>query len=361
MEIERKRAFIIRVVYFGLMAALAALAVKYAMPLLGPFVLAAAIAYLLRSPTKFLMRKTGLPTKPVAMAVVLLFYSTVGLLIVLLSIRLYALVRALFAYAPHLYSEHLEPALTDIFVRFENFVYRTDTNLFALIQGFDDDFMSWLGGSISSLSGRVVGMASSLAAAIPGMFIELVLMIVATFFIAADYDILRGFLLRQMSPKGAKLFFQIKTYVVGTLFVCIYSYFIIATMTFVELSIAFSVLGLKHPILIAAAIAVFDIMPVVGTGGILGPWSLICLFQGKFSLALGLLVTYVVITAVRNTVEPKIVGGQLGLHPVVTLSSMFAGGQLFGAIGLFGFPILLSLLRYLNENGSIHIFKNENE
>ena len=51
------------------------------------------------------------------------------------------------------------------------------------------------------------------------------------------------------------------------------------------------------------------------------------------------------------------VGSQLGLHPVVTLCSMFVGAQLLGAVGMFGFPILLSLLRYLNDHEVIHIFK----
>ena len=51
-------------------------------------------------------------------------------------------------------------------------------------------------------------------------------------------------------------------------------------------------------------------------------------------------------------------GTQIGLHPIVTLSSMFVGTQLFGVIGLFGFPIVLSLLRYLNEKGMIHLFHN---
>jgi predicted PurR-regulated permease PerM len=68
-------------------------------------------------------------------------------------------------------------------------------------------------------------------------------------------------------------------------------------------------------------------------------------------------VVYIIVTVVRNIIEPKIVGGQLGLHPVVTLCSMFVGVQLLGAIGLFGFPIGLSLLRYLNDHGVIKVLK----
>lgn len=87
------------------------------------------------------------------------------------------------------------------------------------------------------------------------------------------------------------------------------------------------------------------------------PWVVISAFCGDFTLALGLLLVYVAITVIRNIIEPKIVGSQIGLHPVVTLCSMFIGVQLFGVIGLFGFPIGLSLLRYLNENQTIHLYK----
>ena len=72
-------------------------------------------------------------------------------------------------------------------------------------------------------------------------------------------------------------------------------------------------------------------------------------------------MVYLVITVVRNIIEPKIVGSQIGLHPVVTLVSMFVGAQLLGVLGLFGFPIGLSLLRYLNETGSIRLFKTAGE
>ena len=87
------------------------------------------------------------------------------------------------------------------------------------------------------------------------------------------------------------------------------------------------------------------------------PWTVLTAITGDYRMAVGLLLIYLVITVIRNIVEPKIVGSQLGLHPVVTLVSMFVGVQFFGVIGLFGFPILLSLLRHLDENGVIHIFK----
>lgn len=74
-------------------------------------------------------------------------------------------------------------------------------------------------------------------------------------------------------------------------------------------------------------------------------------------MAIGLLCVYLVVTVIRNILEPKIVGSQVGLHPLVTLMSMFVGAQILGVFGLFGLPITLSLLKNLNDKGTIHIFK----
>lgn len=359
METERKRAFIIQVVYLAIVAAFFAAAVKFGLPLLAPFVLGFVIAYLLRWPTGYVCRKFRLSHKPVALLMVLLFYCTVGLLIALMAIRAYAGVRDLVLMIPQLYGTHVEPVMAELFVKFENFAYRMDESLFGVIQSIGDQFMQSMGSFISSISTKAVGAASSLATSIPALFIKIVLMIISTFFIAADYDVLMGFCARQMGEKSTALFIQIRRYVVGTLFVCIGSYAIIATLTFIELSIGLSIMKINHAVLIAFFIAIFDILPVVGTGGIMVPWAVITFLRGNFSLGIGLLVLYVAITVIRNVVEPKIVGGQLGLHPVVTLASMFAGVQLFGVVGLFGFPIGLSLLRYLNDNGSIQIFKED--
>lgn len=79
------------------------------------------------------------------------------------------------------------------------------------------------------------------------------------------------------------------------------------------------------------------------------PWACVAAVQGEAHLAIGLLVLYLVITVIRNILEPKIVGKQLGLHPLVTLISMFIGAKFFGMIGLFGFPIGLSLVGYLKQ------------
>ena len=126
-------------------------------------------------------------------------------------------------------------------------------------------------------------------------------------------------------------------------------------ITFGELTLGLLIIGVRRPLLIAALIAIFDVFPVVGAGTILMPWSIISLIQGKGLQALGLAILYVVILVVRQFLEPKVVGKQVGLPPLVTLLCMFAGTSLFGVWGLFGLPIGAAILVNLNNDPNVPI------
>ena len=81
------------------------------------------------------------------------------------------------------------------------------------------------------------------------------------------------------------------------------------------------------------------------------------LILGNFPLGIGLLILYAIITVVRQMLEQRGVGKQIGLYPLVTLVCMFVGTHLFGFIGLFGLPIIATVLVQLNQSGDIHLFK----
>ena len=353
MNLEKKRSFIINILYYGLMVLIVFVLLKYALPLLAPFVIGFVIAYLLKRPIRFVSVKLKL----VAIIMVLVFYCTIGLLLVLLSIKAFTAAGDFLQRVPSFYTWRVEPMLMNIFDGIEQSVLSMDESLVASLEDLWSNFVNSLGQIVSTLSGSAITVLSGLAGSLPGLFVKLLLMIISTFFIAVDYDRIASFFVRQLSENAQTIFWEIKEYVTGTLFVCIRSYAIIMSITFVELSIGLSIIGVDNAIVIALLIAIFDILPVLGTGGIMIPWAVITAIQGDYSMAIALFAVYIVVTIIRNIIEPKIVGSQLGLHPVATLASLFVGAQLFGAVGLFGFPIGLSLLRYLNEQGTLKIFK----
>lgn len=359
MEIEKRRKFIINFMYFAIIIAIAWAVLEWGMSLIMPFIIAFVISWLLQRPIRFLAGKLHIHKKLIAILLVLIFYCTIGLLISILIIKSFSAIGDLISTLPSLYSAHINPLIENIYDSLESSFIRLDPQLMNALDNLLQESAASLGEIVSGLSVTIASAVSGVASSLPGTLIRLLLMIISTFFISMDYDRLMDFMLRQLNGRTRELFFQIKSYIIGTLFVCIRSYALIMCITFVELSIGLHILRIENAFLIALIIAVFDILPVLGTGGIMIPWALISFIQGNYSLAVGLALVYVIITVIRNIIEPKIVGGNIGLHPVVTLISLFVGAQLFGVVGLFGFPIFLSLLVNLNKNGTIHLFKME--
>ena len=72
---------------------------------------------------------------------------------------------------------------------------------------------------------------------------------------------------------------------------------------------------------------------------VLLPWSLFSFAIGESGFALGLLIIYVIVTAVRKIAEPKVLGDGLGVHPLLSLAFMTVCGMLFGFIGLLLSPL----------------------
>lgn len=111
-------------------------------------------------------------------------------------------------------------------------------------------------------------------------------------------------------------------------------------VTFGILLIGFSLLRIRHPLAWAAGTAAVDAFPVLGTGTLLLPWSILSLLQGDTARGVGLLGIYVTVSLVRSALEPRLLGRQLGLDPLVTLMALYAGFQLWGIGGMLLAPLI---------------------
>ena len=360
MELEKKRAFIIHFLYCFICIGLIYCALQYVLPLVAPFLLAFLLASLIHRPAAFLSQKWNVHYKLVSLVLLTIFYGCIGLLLSYLGMRLTLWLTNFFEALPVIYTNSISPVLSSIFTAAEDLILRMDDfSLFQRLEALELQFLQSGSAMISDMSLLAVERITFFAASLPASLIKVLLMVISSYFIVADYECIIKFCLRQLNSKTQDIFHQVKSYVVNTLFVCIRSYFLIMTITFFELMLGLWILNVERFVLIALLISIFDIFPVLGVGGVLVPWGILSILQSHYSLALGLFILYAVIIVIRNILEPRIVGKQIGLHPVVTLTSMFAGAQLFGILGLFGFPIGLSLLRYLNTSGVIHIFKEK--
>ena len=95
----------------------------------------------------------------------------------------------------------------------------------------------------------------------------------------------------------------------------------------------------------AFLVSIIDILPILGTGIVLVPSSIVLLLARNYYFGFGILIIYAVILLVRQIAEPKIVGKSIGLSPLVTLVSMYAGFKLFGFFGMIIGPAMALIIK----------------
>lgn len=357
MDINKKKEFIIKTMYLLIIGAILYISVKYVLAWFLPFVIGFGIAFILNPIIKIITNKFKLQRGLVAFLVILIFHTTIGVVLTLLIMKIFVSLKQVFIQLPSTYTNIIEPMILSISVNIENIIAKLDPALIEAIRSLIVSFTESLGSIISSVSTGFVSLISSTVSIVPTFFIALIFSVISSFFFAISYIDITSFILRQLSPKTKNMIFDIKEYVVGTLFKFMKAYLIIITITFIELSIGLTILKVPNSISIALIISCVDILPVLGTGGIVIPWVIIEALQGKIAFAIGLLILYVIITIIRNIIEPKIVGEQIGLNPLIVLMSIFIGLKLFGFIGLFVLPIGITILVNLNKEGKINVFK----
>ena len=354
--VERMRAFIIKFLYFAIWAGIVYCLLKYAMPLFMPFVVAFVIAFMLKPLINLLAAKTPLGRRSAAIILLVVLYAGLGTLLTFVSIRIVVWLGGWFSDLPVLYSGAIEPAVGQVGRAFEALFAGLGPDVRSFLDLASENLSSAVSSLVSGISSSAIDLVAGVAGRVPWIVAGTLICIIASFFFVVDYYNITSFLVRQLPQRGRHLLFVIKDYVVGTLFRFGRAYLLLMTLTFVEVSAGLLILRVPSAFLIALVTAVVDIVPVLGTGTIMIPWALYSLITGNYFLGIGLAVLYVVITIVRQTLEPRVVGAQIGLYPLLTLICMFIGAQLFGFWGLFGFPITLVVLVHLNHIGEINLF-----
>jgi sporulation integral membrane protein YtvI len=355
MNLEKQKAFIIHCVFIFLLLILVYAGIKYVLPLLMPFIIGIIIAMAFRNPIDKLAKKIHIHRTLASILVLLVFYTLIGIIMSLIGAKVVGSISTLFNNLPSLYKGSFLPALQNV----------TDglADKFPAIKSYLDDFMNNIDQSafsfISDTSSKVVGVVTKIAGQVPTLLIKFIFTIVASFFFTIDYYKISQFIMNQFKGGRKDIIVKLKENVIGSLGKFLKAYSMIISITFVELSIGFWILGVPNPFLIGLVVAIVDIMPILGTGTILIPWSVISLIMGNTTMGIGMLVLYIFITVVRQILEPKIVGQQIGLHPIVTLMLMYVGAQLMGILGLLILPIMTTILVKLNKDGNIHIFRTK--
>lgn len=356
-ETERRRKFILNVLYWFVVAAAIYVMCRWLLGLIWPFLLAFLFAWLLQSPICFMTAKRHMRYGLSVALCLTVFFVVLGGIVAALTASLISGIQELVHNLPDL-CDLIEPILSTLSQWLETAVARIDPTASSLLTERLPDMLFSVESKMANVPVQAVAEASARAAKFPGQLLSMIICVIATIFITVDFSRITAFLLRQMPQRMRRMTMQAKNCAVQVLRSYCRSYGIILCITFAELAVGLLFLRQRHAILIALAVAILDIFPVLGTGLVLVPWGAVTLLVGSTAKGIGLLSLWLIILVVRQIIEPRILGHQVGLHPVVTLIAMFFGARLFGPVGLLLLPILCAVLKSLDDAGVIHLIRH---
>lgn len=354
-EYERRKRFIINCLYISLIVLILWLVGRYLAVWIFPFLLAFLLAMLVQPAVAFLHNRLHMKRRAAGVFCILLLSAFLLTLLTLSITKIVQELLGLLKMLPALItslSNALEGLSGSITGWLDGLPKGLANRMIDGLTGFEDQLVKF-----SSISSGVFSFALNVLTRVPGLLISLIITVVAACFISMDYLEIRSFILRQLPEKYQGWAIDLKRFFFVTIGKLIRAYTCIIMITFAELAIGLWLIGVKYAVLIAAIIALIDILPVFGTGTVMLPWAVIGMLAGNVRQGLCLLLLYGVITVVRNIIEPKLVAGNLGLHPLATLMVMIIGANVMGVSGVLLFPLGLILLKHLQDTGKIRLWK----
>lgn len=348
---EKRRAFVISFIYFALLAGIVLFLLKNFLPMFAPFLIGFLLASLLSPLIRLISSKWKLRRSLAAVSILLICYFVIFLIIWFFGSHFVNFVQEQAGKLPDYYNRILEPEL----VMLSDKILASFPDSREMVESLLSSLENSMQAGIMEISGVIIGLGASWIVGFPAFLIQLIFTVISSFFFTLDYDVIIEFILRQFKPERRAMIVEIVTSAKTVIWKILRVYALLMTITFLELFIGFSILKIPMASLLAFLVAVVDILPVLGTGTVLIPWGLVLLILGNTYLGIGILLLYLIITVVRQTLEPKIIGSQVGLHPIVTLLCIFAGAQLIGVIGIFAFPVIATIIKKMNDEGTIHV------
>lgn len=217
--------------------------------------------------------------------------------------------------------------------------YQSVSHLFSFLpQEMETSFeqiMNSVGAYIGDfLQGFAASAGGAVARTIPEVFVNTIVLLLSSYLFLAEHDRIL-FVFRRYAPEPALKYMNylkrdLRTVIGGYFMAQFKIMFVVALI----LLIGFLILGIHYSFFLAVAIAVLDFLPMFGTGTALIPWALVKLFTGEYVYAFGLAIIYVVSQAVRQVIQPKIVGDSMGLPPLTTLFFLYIGFKVRGIAGM---------------------------
>ncbi len=313
-------------------------ALGYGLPLLLPFLVGLAVALVAEPLTRLLARR--LP-RPLSSGIAISFVYG------LVCLGLWFLGRTALLELSRLTEQlpQLAQGAQQTVEKAERWLYRLAEDAPLSLRTQMEDSIGQLLSNSTALAqdaaGKILSAASRMILKLPDTLVFLVTAVTSGFLISTRLPKLKPWLRQKLPEKWRVRALQVLSNLKKNLGGWLRAQAKLMAMTFGVLTAGFLVLRLGRPLLLAALIALVDALPMLGTGTVLIPWALISLMKGEQALAIGLGALYAVVTLLRSALEPRLIGRQLGLSPLVTLGALYVGYRLWGILGMILAPILV--------------------
>lgn len=362
--LEKRRSFIINFLYFAIIVGLYFFTVRYAMAYIFPFVIAVALAVFLQKPVRKISEKLHLKAHG-AVSIILVLLIVVAILgavagiVIVISNEF----RDFFNYL----TSHFD-SVDDIIVTAREFVLglvaklpgKLSQTVSVSVNNFFNNVSSGDTGSIDfSMLTTPLSGAWSVVKSIPSFVLAIIVTVISCVFVTAEYGEIRDMILGMCTEEKGRRLVTAKSTVTKGVGKLIKAYSTIMFITFLEVFLGLNLMKLigvydgGYIAIIALVTCVVDIIPVLGTGTVVIPWSIYSFVSGNVGLGIGLLILYAAITVIRQITEPKLVANQVGLPSVITIMAMFIGARVLGPLGIIILPLTIVVLKLMYDEGVV--------
>lgn len=303
-----------------------------------PILFAVVISILIDPLVNFLVHKLHINRRVSVVAAMLFVIGLIGLVLFNLIYQAVYFLQDFAQKLPDILSK--EYVFIDWLKSFDSFMIKMPEPMRDFVSNIRANVLENMAEIVTPATKAAINAAADIASKLPGMLVFTVVLILATFFISYDRNKIVKSLQRVVDRDK---FIRIKL-IKDKLFQVCGAYFraqlIMMGIIFCVLLTGFFILGIESPFFLAFVTAMVDAIPVLGTGTVLIPWALFELIVGEYTMALGLVIMYVLAILVRQFTEPRVVSAQIGLHPLITITSMYAGLKIIGILGMIVGPVV---------------------
>lgn len=312
---------------------------RYLMPVILPFLFGAGVAALAEPGVARLSGKGKMHRTLAAGLCVTAVYLALGLIVYFLGVVIYRELGGLVRSLPQIAASLTAPA-----ERLRNWIYSLTDRAPGDLRPALETAVSALFEGTSALAGRAVkgllSLISGVITHVPDGLLFLGTAVISSFMFSAQYPKLKGRLRLRLPEKWAEQVLPAVENVRKALGGWFRAQAKLMGVTFLIVTAGLTILRVQFSVLFGALIALVDAAPMLGTGTVLIPWSVLRFLDGDPVMGLGLLALYGVAMTTRAALEPRLIGKHMGLNPLLTLIALYAGYRLWGVLGMLLAPVL---------------------